>query len=374
MALLWPIQNLSAVISTSGNATTATSWPPRGRHWAVHAAASDATTAAASVQMGEYEEGKLERPKWVGETPLSRLVQALISFKPLFSVLKLGSRRALISTAEKNNIPWRQMAKEILESEVYRELDNIQNQSLVYPDYYLNPFHAYDEGNLTWLAAAEAEAATMSIARRAVPDASSTQEAIKILRGNWLRAIEQHHIQYSESFVINDILDIGCSIGISTRYLADKYPTAKVTGLDLSPYFLAVAQNKEKSAPPRKFPIRWIHANGENTGLPSKSFNLVSIAFVFHECPTRVIVNIVREAFRLLRPGGTLALIDSSMKSKVVQELSPVLFTLYKCTEPFIDEFYLTDMDETLREAGFVNITSILTSPRHATITATVPQ
>ncbi|XP_028238039.1 uncharacterized protein LOC114417134 isoform X2 [Glycine soja] len=323
MALLWPIQNLSAVISTSGNATTATSWPPRGRHWAVHAAASDATTAAASVQMGEYEEGKLERPKWVGETPLSRLVQALISFKPLFSVLKLGSRRALISTAEKNNIPWRQMAKEILESEVYRELDNIQNQSLVYPDYYLNPFHAYDEGNLTWLAAAEAEAATMSIARRAVPDASSTQEAIKILRGNWLRAIEQHHIQYSESFVINDILDIGCSIGISTRYLADKYPTAKVT---------------------------------------------------FHECPTRVIVNIVREAFRLLRPGGTLALIDSSMKSKVVQELSPVLFTLYKCTEPFIDEFYLTDMDETLREAGFVNITSILTSPRHATITATVPQ
>ena len=69
----------------------------------------------------------------------------------------------------------------------------------------------------------------MSIARRAVPDASSTQEAIKILRGNWLRAIEQHHIQYSESFVINDILDIGCSIGISTRYLADKYPTAKVT-------------------------------------------------------------------------------------------------------------------------------------------------
>ncbi|KHN09218.1 hypothetical protein glysoja_036446 [Glycine soja] len=68
--------------------TTATSWPPRGRHWAVH--------VAALVQMGGYEEGKLERPKWVGETPLSRIVQALISFKPVFSVLKHGSRRALI--------------------------------------------------------------------------------------------------------------------------------------------------------------------------------------------------------------------------------------------------------------------------------------
>ncbi|KAH1247876.1 Demethylmenaquinone methyltransferase [Glycine max] len=365
MALSSPLQNLSALISAKGNATAvATPRPPRGRPWAVHAAASD-TTASVSVQMGEYEEGKLERPKWVGETPLSRLVQALISFKPLYSVLKLGARRALISTAEKNNIPWRQMAKEILESEVYRELDNIQNQSLVYPDYYLNPFHAYDEGNLTWLAAAEAEAATLSIAKRAIPDASSTQEANQILRGNWLRAIEQHHMQYSESSVINDILDIGCSVGISTRYLADKFPTAKVTGLDLSPYFLAVAQHKEKNAPPRKFPVRWIHANGEDTGLPSKSFNLVSIAFVVHECPARVIVNLVREAFRLLRPGGTLALVDSTTKSKVLQELSPVLFTLLKSTEPFLDEYYLTDMDETLREAGFGNITSILTDPRH---------
>ncbi|RDX72607.1 Transcription factor bHLH30 [Mucuna pruriens] len=372
MALSSPLQNLSAVISASGNAAV-TARPPRWRHWAVNAAASDTSTGA-SVQLGGYEEGKLERPKWAGETPLSRLVKALISFKPFYSLLKIGARRALISTAEKNNIPWRAMAKEILESEVYGEMDTIQNKSLVYPDYYLNPFHAYDEGNLTWLAAAEAEAATMSMARRALPDASSIQEANQILRGNWLRAIEQHHIQYSKSSRIDDILDIGCSVGISTGYLADKFPTAKVTGLDLSPYFLAVAQHKEKRAVPRNLPIRWIHANGEDTGLPSKSFDLVSFAFVLHECPTRVIVNLAREAFRLLRPGGTLALIDFSLKSKVLQELSPVLFTLVKSTEPFLDEYYLTDLDETLREAGFVNITSILTDPRHVTITATVPQ
>lgn len=43
-----------------------------------------------------YEEGQLGRPRWTGETPLSRLVGALISFKPLFSVLKLGARQVLI--------------------------------------------------------------------------------------------------------------------------------------------------------------------------------------------------------------------------------------------------------------------------------------
>jgi len=41
-----------------------------------------------------------------------------------------------------------------------------------------------------------------------------------------------------------------------------------------------VAQHKEKGAMPRKNPLRWIHANGEDTGLPSKSFDLVSLAFV----------------------------------------------------------------------------------------------
>lgn len=35
----------------------------------------------------------------------------------------------------------------------------------------------------------------------------------------------------------------------------------------------------------------------------------------FHECPERAIVNIVKEAFRLLRPGGTLALTDQAVNS-----------------------------------------------------------
>ncbi|KDP31787.1 hypothetical protein JCGZ_12248 [Jatropha curcas] len=320
-----------------------------------------------------YEEGKLEMPKWAGQTPLSRLVGALISFKPLSAVLKFGARQVLISTAEKRNIPWREMSREILESDVCKELENVQNPSITYPDYYLSPFHAYDEGNLSWLAAAEAEPATMSMVRRAIPDASTLEEANQVMRGNWLDAIEQHHLRCSGNSMISDILDVGCSVGVSTRFLADKFPSAKVTGLDLSPYFLAVAQFKEKNGTPRKNPIRWIHANGEDTGLPSKSYDLVSFAAVLHECPERAIVGLFKEAFRLLRPGGTISLTDQAPKSKILQELSPVLFTLFKSTEPFLDEYYLTDIEGRLKEVGFVNVHSVLTDPRHLTVTATVP-
>lgn len=72
----------------------------------------------------------------------------------------------------------------------------------------------------------------MSMSRRAIPYASSVDEATQILRGNWLQAIEQHHQQYSKTSMINDILDVGCSVGESTKYLAAKFPNAKVTVSD----------------------------------------------------------------------------------------------------------------------------------------------
>ncbi|KAK9285835.1 hypothetical protein L1049_025036 [Liquidambar formosana] len=379
MALYSPTYSTSVIFTTRSRSRTTTTTTGHGemrqigRRKRVVRVQMVSSSEASSKGGVAFEEGRLERPKWTGETPLSRLVRALISFKPLYSLLKLGARQVLISTAEKTNIPWREMTREVLESEVYKELESIQNPSVIYPDYYLNPFHAYDEGNLSWLAAAEAEAATMSMVRRAIPNASSVDEANQTVRGNWLQAIEQHHLQHSGNSMIKDILDIGCSVGVSTRFLADKFPLAKITGLDLSPYFLAVAQFKENQRAPRKNPIRWTHANGEDTGLPSKSFDLVSVAYVLHECPATAIAGLVREGFRLLRPGGTIAITDNSPKSKILQELSPVLFTLMKSTEPFLDEYYLTDLEGTMREAGFVNVRTILTDPRHRTVTGTVP-
>ncbi|KAK1256667.1 hypothetical protein QJS04_geneDACA024205 [Acorus gramineus] len=329
-------------------------------------------TVNASVASPANEEGRLERPRWAGETPLSRLVGTLISFKPLYSLMKLGARRVLISTAEKSNVPWREMTRQILESDVYQELETVLNPSVVYPDYYLKPFHAYDEGNLSWLAAAEAEAATISIAIRAIPTASSIDEATQAVRGTWLNTVEQYHLQYSGNSAVHDILDIGCSVGVSTRFLSDKFPLANITGLDLSPYFLSVAKYNERRKPMNK-PVRWIHANGEDTGLPSNSFDLVSLSYLFHELPAQATVNMVKEVFRLLRPGGTMAVTDNSPKSKVLQELPPVLFTLMKSTEPFLDEYYLLDLEGAMREAGFVNVISVLTDPRHRTVTGMVP-
>ncbi|XP_038902342.1 uncharacterized protein LOC120088975 [Benincasa hispida] len=332
-----------------------------------------------------YEEGNLEHPKWSGNSLLSRLVGGIISVKPFFAILKLAARQLMISKAAGNNIPWQKMRSEILEcEEVYKELEKVRNPCIIYPDYYLKPFHAYDEGHLSWLAATEVEAATMSMVMRAVPNASCLDEAKEVVFGNWLQRIDEHHMKYSSNNPILDILDIGCSIGLSTTYLADKFPSAKTIGLDLSPYFLAGAEhNENKRAHPRKNPIRWLHENGEHTSFPSRSFYLLSIAHLATSSSSFKIIlcNPIMSRILLIDKDNKYDVVHTfrhklsftNPKSKITQELSPIIYTLLKSVEPYVDEYHLTDVEGRMREVGFVNVKSRLTDPRHVTVTATVP-
>ena len=41
-------------------------------------------------------------------------------------------------------------------------------------------------------------------------------------------------------------MDGGCSVGVSSRWMAMEWPEATITGLDMSPYFLAVAEFEER--------------------------------------------------------------------------------------------------------------------------------
>jgi hypothetical protein len=78
-------------------------------------------------------------------------------------------------------------------------------------------------------AAFDALPATKVVMKRAFKDIDSPDEAERILRFRWLQEIEAHHTKYSKGLGASAILDIGCSIGVSTRYLREYFPTAQVT-------------------------------------------------------------------------------------------------------------------------------------------------
>lgn len=141
-----------------------------------------------------------------------------------------------------------------------------KNLQLDYPAYYCRSFHAYENGNLNWEAALEVEVAARAVHAGIWPDAGA--EGDSRLRQSYHDVLKSQIVSQPR-----DILDLGCSVGMSAFALQQAYPQAKITGLDLSPYFLAVANYRSQQCNAQ---INWIHAAAESTGLPSGSFDLVS--------------------------------------------------------------------------------------------------
>lgn len=112
----------------------------------------------------------------------------------------------------------------------------------------------YAEGNLCWKAAFEAKYAWMSVSqkdaeRRADWDPTATiHEAAEEWGQNAVRIVQQF-CEESGAAVPKSILDVGCSTGYSSRNLRQKFPETSITGVDASPYFVAVAETEEKCAP-----------------------------------------------------------------------------------------------------------------------------
>ncbi len=307
------------------------------------------------------------KPDWAGSDWLSRCVNLLIQTKPIYAVMKRQARQVLIQTAERHGIPWRQTVHTWEQVDLQPVLAQLTCPEVTYPAYYRVPFHAYAEGNLCWLAAFEAEPATYAMALRVWPQENlSWQAAQKRLRSSFHQVLAQSITQ-----PVHDILDVGCSVGLSTLALHRHYTQTQETpvrtvGLDLSPYMLAVAQqrdeNQEISA--------WLHAQAERTPLPDVSFDLVTLQFLVHELPRQATAEILREVWRLLRPGGHIGIVDNNPRSSVIQNLPPVLFTLMKSTEPWSDDYYTFDLESALTEAGFGHQATVASDPRHRTLVA----
>ena len=292
----------------------------------------------------------------------SRLVNGVLAIKPLAALAKHQARQMMIKRAEKIGVPWRKQVEELRSQDWQTYLDQVQNPHLSYPDYYVTSFHAYEEGNLGWEPALEVEVAAYAVHARIWPGAGADGDSR-------LRRSYHDILKQQISTPPKDIVDLGCSVGMSSFALQDLYPQAKVTGVDLSPYFLAVANYQAQK---RKASINWVHAAAESTDLPTASFDLVSIFLMCHELPQAPTRAIFQEARRLLRPNGYLGIMDMNPQSESFLKMPPYILTLLKSTEPYLDEYFTLDIEQALVEAGFNSPTITRNSVRHRTIIAQV--
>jgi ubiquinone/menaquinone biosynthesis C-methylase UbiE len=292
----------------------------------------------------------------------SRLINGLLGIKPLYGIAKHQARQMMVKRGEKIGVPWKKQVEEMKTVDWESEIKKVENPNLSYPDYYLTSFHAYEEGNLGWKPALELEVAALTVHSTIFNKAGELAGDSK-LRSSYHNIIKQ---QVSEP---QDILDLACGVGLSSFALQETYPIAKVTGLDLSAYFLSVANYRSQQ---RQANINWIHAAAESTGLPDASFDLVSIYLTCHELPQSATRQIFTEARRVLRANGYLAIKCMNPQSEAFQKMPRYVFTLLKSTEPYLDEYFTLDIKQTLIDAGFQTPTITPSSPRHRTVVAKV--
>lgn len=101
------------------------------------------------------------------------------------------------------------------------------------------------------------------------------------------------------------VLDAGCGSGLLLRYLHSHFPTVELEGCDASE--IRLRQAKDLSEGPFSS-IRYFTGNLEELERPDNTYDWVFCRYVFEHLPDPA--RVCAELFRVLKPSGTLSVID----------------------------------------------------------------
>jgi arsenite methyltransferase len=146
------------------------------------------------------------------------------------------------------------------------------------------------------------------------------------------------------------VLDLGSGGGIDVLLSAKRVcPTGKAYGLDMTDEMLALAnENKRKSGIEN---VEFLKGEIENIPLPDKSVDVIISNCVINLSADKD--RVLREAFRVLRPGGRFAVSDVVTRGEILPEIRKSVLLWVGCVAGALDE---DDYRAKLGVAGFEEV------------------
>ena len=103
------------------------------------------------------------------------------------------------------------------------------------------------------------------------------------------------------------VLDVGCGTGTLAVRIRREHPTVEVVGLDPDPKALAIARRKAERA---GVAVRFEEGYGDALPFDDAAFDRATSSLMFHHLELATRRGMLRELLRVLRPGGSLHLLD----------------------------------------------------------------
>ena len=151
------------------------------------------------------------------------------------------------------------------------------------------------------------------------------------------------------------ILDLGCGVGHGTLALTDYFPEAEVHAVEIGGALLRYAHARAESLGK---PVHFHQQDARRLQFDDESFDMVTSEILFHETSRTGMPAILKEAYRVLKPGGAMCNLEVPLRYKGMDMSSVVVrdWQNYYNAEPFWGSLGSVDLRKAMEDAGFKRI------------------